>query len=101
MKTITEKVGGGNPPWSGPKTFAAFLTTDAGKKALSHYSEFADRLVRSGDAAKIKTITMLKTFARQRYPDHYGDWRNDTSDKAYGKEAMSRLWAAYLQWVEE
>ena len=74
------------------------MGTDACKQEFGH-SELIDRIVRSG--ATIKTITALKTFARQRYPDHYSDWRNDTSDKPYGKEAMNTLWAAYLRRVEE
>ena len=83
---------------TGAKTFAAFTATDAFKAAWSRDPEFAARLTAA--APGIKTRLGLTTWVRQRYPDHYGDWRNSTADKAYGKEAMGRTWADYLNWSE-
>jgi hypothetical protein len=97
MKTITEKVGDGNPPWSGPRTFSAFLTTDACRK-VGIDLKFIDKLIQHGRS--IKTRTALKIFARERHPDNWTDWRTPTPEMPFGKESMDRLWAAFLEWQE-
>jgi hypothetical protein len=97
MKTVTEPQDG-PVPWSGPKTFGAYLTTDACGKVFSD-TKFIEKLRQYGKS--IKTRTALKIFARERHPDNYTDWRTPTPEMPYGKEAMDRLWAAFLEWQEE
>jgi len=79
------------------KTFSNFLTTEESKDGTD--PELHARLVRA-NGADFRTLNKLKTFVRERYPDHYGDWREDTSDRSCGKEAVRVLWSKFLVWKE-
>ena len=96
---LSEVIGGENPfsPPSMPKTFAGFLQTDTGKATMD--GDFHARIAKV--AASIKTLTALKNYARERYPEQYvGGWRENTSAEPYGKETMGLVWAAFKRWSE-
>jgi hypothetical protein len=77
-----------------PKTFGNFMRSYAGID-----SGFRERFERAG--VSVDTVGRLKAFARERWPDQYGDWRKNTSHFPYGKEQMNKIWSDFLGWCEE
>ena len=101
MATGSEKKDATNPNWLAPyaglKGFKAFLATDVAKGIVDQ--KFIDRF--TGSNLEIETLNQLMRWVKERWPDHFHvDPRRSTS-KPYNKEAMAKLWAAYLQWHEE
>jgi hypothetical protein len=104
-KDISTVDDGGNPSHSPyntvrreARTFAAFLDSDACRDLID--DEVRVRLKQTG--SNVKTVTLLKNWARERYPADYPGqgWRIDTSERPNGKEAMARLWSAFRTWAE-
>jgi hypothetical protein len=80
-----------------PKSFAAFLDSDDGRKHCM--LELHQRL--TPVAASITTLNQLLKQVKERFPSHYSpDWRVVTG-APYSREAMKELWAVYLAWREE
>jgi hypothetical protein len=80
-----------------PKSFAAFLDSDDGRKHCT--LELHQRL--TPVATSVTTLNLLLKFVKERFPSHYSpDWRVVTG-APYSREAMKELWAAYLAWREQ
>jgi hypothetical protein len=80
-----------------PKSFAAFLDSDEGRKHCT--LELHQRL--TPVAPSISTLNLLLKYVKERFPSHYSpDWRVVTG-APYSREAMKEVWAAYLAWREQ
>jgi len=79
------------------RTFGEFIKTEAARQSCD--SQFHERITSTGGGETITTQNELVKFARERWPTQYpADIRKSTGP--CGREAMARLWAAYLGWSE-
>jgi hypothetical protein len=73
--------------------FGEFIRTEGARQSCD------PRITGTGGGDTITTQNELVKFARERWPTQYpADIRKSTGP--CGREAMARLWAAYLSWSE-
>ena len=78
-------------------SFRKFIETE-GRKLCD--TELLDRITRPG-APAITTLTALLKFAKERWPDdNPSDYRKSDASAPHSREAMRKLWGAYLEWTE-